>query len=211
MPRFGKLVEGMIEKWAEPHYRRLSERDVNPLLSEFVAYYHSLEDSGLPRWSAFDPIDAPRPAITYLAVAGAVYADPEDIRPDHFVYHLQGRGVDQLIGEDMKGRRVGRVMRQAEKSFLAREIDAAIETGAPVFSHARLALPERSDLIFHRGVFLFADDRGRPDRMVLYLERDFRKNFDISSSRIQMPSHATPDVSADMPADMPAGVLERHA
>lgn len=217
MPRFGKLVEGMIDKWAETHYRRLSAREVKPLLSEFVAYYQSLGgkgrggggvgDGGWPRWSDFDLIRAPRPAITFLAVAGAVYAQPEDRRPDHFVYHLQGRGVDQLIGEDMKGRRVSRVVRQVERTFLQGEIDEAIETGAPVYSHARLALPERSDLIFHRGVFLFADEAGRPDRMVLYLERDFRENRDLSSPLTHVQSQG----ASDLPTDMPPAVLEQHA
>jgi hypothetical protein len=199
MPNLEKLVEHMTDKWAETHYRRLSDQSINPLLAEFLAYYRSIAgercgDFG-PRWEDFQLIDIPRKAIQFIAVAGAVYADPQDALPDHFVYHLQGRGVDMLIGEDMKGRRVGRVMRQMERNSLEKEISEVLETGQPVFSHARLALPERSDVVFHRGLFLFSDARGRPDRLILYLQKELCKTLDIPFS----------------PAPAASKVLERQA
>lgn len=171
MSSFRILVEEMSDKWAEAHYRRLSADELASPLRDLNAYYRSLSDTGLPRWDRFDLIDAPSAAITYLVVADAVYADPYGDRPDHFVYRLQGAAVDHLVGMDMAGRKVGHVMRRADRNSLLREIDDLLDSGAPVFSQAALEVPERADLMFTRGLFLFVDGVGRPERLLLHLQQ----------------------------------------
>ena len=167
-----EIEQDMPSNWAEADYRRLRpvRSDLPGPAHDLLNYYLKLGNGELPLWSAFDVLDAPRAALTYIALANPVYADPSDSLPDHFIYALQGSGVDQLLGQNMKGRKVGHVMHQRSRNSLLNEIRDALNSRMPVFSEARLDLKDRADLMFTRGILLFGDANGRVEKLMLYLQ-----------------------------------------